>query len=266
MLTVVHESHLSLRKLVAHAFHLARSSAGIETPVKKQRWHAKLAQSSVVKILIRAMNHVRDPQPDSAVSARHVLPMVISMVLPEQFARFFSEVFRMRRKPFKKTSRVWFVPEEVKRFENQRLISLCRSHSEHRANHCAVTVAPENRALDSECVQKGHRLLRSSLVKIQRHLAGHARRAPVPRPVRDQNPELALKCFDLPFERIQPISPAAMKKNERPTVPELPIVNFYWADLRRVRRICQLHKRHQLSLSRAYSTRDAPSGQVHPAM
>ena len=104
MLAVVQESHLGLRKFSVHAFHLARFSAGIETPVKKQRWHAKLAQSSVVKILIRAMNHVGDPQPGAAVSARHVLPMVISMVLPEQFACFFSEVFRMRRKPFKKTS------------------------------------------------------------------------------------------------------------------------------------------------------------------
>src|SRR6266850_1708489 len=231
MLTVVHESHLSLRKLVAHAFHLARSSAGIETPVKKQRWHAKLAQSSVVKILIRAMNHVRDPQPDSAVSARHVLPMVISMVLPEQFARFFSEVFRMRRKPFKKTSRVWFVPEEVKRFENQRLTSL-----------------------------------RGPLVKIRRHLAGHARRAPVSSSVRNKNSKLALKRFDLPFEWIHSISPSAMKKNERSAEPEFPVVNSYWTDFRRVRRLCQLHKRHQLSLSRAYSTRDAPSGQVHAAM
>jgi len=38
--------------------------------------------------------------------------VVISMILPEQLACFFAEAFRMRRKQFKKTSRVWFVSEE----------------------------------------------------------------------------------------------------------------------------------------------------------
>ena len=104
MLAVVHESRLSLRKFVAHAFHLARFGARIVAPVKKQRWHAKLIQPAIVKIFVRLLNHVGDSQPGSAISARHVLPIVISMVLPEQLACFFSEVFWVRRKPFKKTS------------------------------------------------------------------------------------------------------------------------------------------------------------------
>ena len=55
MLAVVHESHLRLRKFVAHAFHLARFGARIEAPVKKQRRHAKLTQSAVVKIYVRSL-------------------------------------------------------------------------------------------------------------------------------------------------------------------------------------------------------------------
>lgn len=60
MLAVVHESHLSLRKFVAHALHLAGLGARIEAPVKKQRRLTKFAQSSVIKILVRALNHVGD--------------------------------------------------------------------------------------------------------------------------------------------------------------------------------------------------------------
>src|SRR6476646_5491052 len=148
------------------------------------------------------------------------------MVLPEQFARFFSEVFWMGRKPFKKASRVWFVPEKVKRFENQRFASLRRPHSEHRANHRSVAVTPENGPFDCERIEKRHRLFGSPLVKIRLHLAGHTRRAPVTGSIRDQNAELAFECFDLPVEGIHLVSPAAMKKNERPAVPELPVVNL----------------------------------------
>ena len=43
MLAVAHESHFSLRKFIMHAFHLAGLGARIETPVKKQHRHAKLA-------------------------------------------------------------------------------------------------------------------------------------------------------------------------------------------------------------------------------
>ena len=104
MLAVVHESHFSLRKFVADALHLAGFGARVEAPVKKKRWHAKFAQSPVIKVLVRALNQVSDSQPGTAVSARHVLPVVIPMVLLEQTACFFSEVFWMRRKAFKKTS------------------------------------------------------------------------------------------------------------------------------------------------------------------
>jgi len=48
-----------------------RLGARIEAPAKKQRWHAKLA-SRPCKILVRAMNHVGDSQPGTAVTARHV--------------------------------------------------------------------------------------------------------------------------------------------------------------------------------------------------
>ena len=104
MFAAVHESHLSLRKFVAHAFHLAGFGARIKAPVKKQRRHAKFAQPAIVKIFVSSLNLVGDPQPSSAVTARHVLPVTFSVVLPEQLTRFFAEVFRMRRKPFKKTS------------------------------------------------------------------------------------------------------------------------------------------------------------------
>src|SRR6266478_2305636 len=131
----------------------------------------------------------------------------------------------------------------MKRLENQRLTSLRRPHSEHRANHGAVTVAPERGAFDFKRIQKGHHLLRGPLVKIHRHLAGHARRAPVSSAVRNKNSKLALKRFDLPFEWIHSISPSAMKKNERSAEPEFPVVNSYRTDFRRVRRLCQLHKK-----------------------
>src|SRR6266446_5689383 len=120
-----------------------------------------------------------------AVSARHVLPVTFSVVLPEQLTRFFAEVFRMRRKPFKKTSRVWFVPVKVEGLQDQLLAPFRRAQPEYRADYAAVTVAPENRAFDSYCIKRSDHLLRGPLVKIRRHLAGHARRAPVPRSVPD---------------------------------------------------------------------------------
>ena len=105
-------------------------------------------------------------------------------------------------------------------------------------------MTPENSALDSECIQKGNRLPRGTLVKIGLHFAGYACRTRIPGSVRDQNPELALKCFDLPFERIHSVSPAAMQKNERSAAPELPVMNTDWTDARRVRRLAQFHERH----------------------
>ena len=104
MLAVVYELHLSLRQFVAHALHLTRFGARIEMPMKKQRWHAKFVQSAIVKVFVRLLNLVRDPQPGSAITARHVLPVDISMVLPEELACFFAEVFWIRCKAFKKTS------------------------------------------------------------------------------------------------------------------------------------------------------------------
>jgi len=58
MLAVVHESHLRLRKFVAHAFHLAGFGARIEAPVEKQRRHAKLTQPAIVKIFVRSLSLV----------------------------------------------------------------------------------------------------------------------------------------------------------------------------------------------------------------
>src|SRR6266446_2793066 len=219
MLAGRHESHFSPRKFIAHAFHLAGFGARLEAPVKKQRRHAKLTQPAVVKIFVGALNHVGDSQPGTAVTARHVLPVVISVILPEHLACFFAEAFRMRSKPFKKTSRVWFVSEEVKRFKNQQLTSLRRPHSEHRTNHGAVTMTPEHGAPDSECIQKRHRLLRGPLMKIRRHLAGHARRVLVSGSVVDQNPQLALKTLVPYATRIQSTAPAGIGKNNASFAP-----------------------------------------------
>lgn len=66
----------------------------------------------------------------------------------------------------------------------------------------------------------------------------------VPGAVRYQNAELVFELLDLPVERINPIPPAAMKKNQRPPAPKFAVVNRDRTEARGVPRMNQLEGRH----------------------
>jgi len=67
-------------------------------------------------------------------------------------------------------------------------------------------------------------------MKIERHLAGDPSGMSVTGAIGNQNVKLAFECRDLPVERINPISPAAVENNERLAAAELPVMDGDRAD------------------------------------
>src|SRR5580704_6614941 len=113
----------------------------------------------------------------------------------------------------------------MKSFQNQTCTALRRRQTNHRADHRSIAVSPKNSSRDLQAVKKCNRLRRRPPVKIKRHLPCDPYRVPIPRAVRNQYPELVPKRRNLPIERIDPISPAAMEENKRPPLPKFSIVD-----------------------------------------
>src|SRR5947209_16309316 len=89
-----------------------------------------------------------------------------------------------------------------------------RRESDERGNHRAVAVAPENRQPEIERVDDGARLERCGLVKARLETLDR-RRSSVARTIRDDDSVPRSERRDRPIERIDLISPAAVKEDER---------------------------------------------------
>jgi hypothetical protein len=69
-------------------------------------------------------------------------------------------------------------------------------------------------------------------MKIQRHFTCEPSGVPVTGAIRNQDAKLGFKGRDLLIKRINPVSPAAVEKNERLAAAKLPVMDGDWTDAR----------------------------------
>jgi hypothetical protein len=248
MLPVSDEPHRRPRQFVGNPLHLPRFRSRIKAPMQKQCRHTDPAQFPVIQIFIDSLHGIRNPKPSRAIPPQNRRPLPIPVVLRQQPLRLLTQIFRARCESLEECSRSRLSPQQVESFQNQALATLRRHHPDHRADHRPIAVSPKHCSPNPHRIKKCDRFLRGSPVKIQRHLSPNSCRVPIPRAVRDQDPELPLKRLDLPIKWIDSIPPASMQKNQRPPAPKLPIANRDGTDVRRMRRMVQLQSRHLTSL------------------
>src|SRR6266851_4559240 len=112
------------------------------------------------------------------------------MILSEQTARFLAQFLGVRCESFEKGSRPGFSPQEVECLQNHARAAFRRDQPHHRGDYRAVTVTPEDGALDAERVEKKESFLRRSAVKIQRHFAADLSGVSIAGAIRDEHAKL----------------------------------------------------------------------------
>ena len=249
MLPICHKSHLRPWQLLANPRHLPRLRPRVKAPMQKERRHSDFPQLTVIQIFIRPLHRIRQPKPSRTISSQSVGPLRLPVILRQQLFCLFAQISRVRSKSFKEYARSRLPPKQMECLQNQAFASLRRCHSDHRADHRPIAMSPKRRLLDAQPVEKRDRLRRRSPVKIQRHFFRNPRRVPIPRAVRNQYPEFFSKGGDLPIEWIDPISPAAMQKNQRSAPSKFPVMDRDRAYLRRMRRTNQLKSRQESRLA-----------------
>ncbi len=166
----------------------------------------------------------------------------------------------MIREALEEAARPRLVPIEMDCFKNQSRAPLRCQKPDLRGNHRAITMSPKNSAFNSHRIEYKKSLLGRSPVKVGGHWTSETRGAPVTRPVWNHKAHIALQTLDLPVNGIYPITPPAVQKHDRLPAPHISIVNLNRPNSRRVRRVFQFHKRHELSNEHVGTAAGCPAG------
>src|SRR5271169_97353 len=150
--------------------------------------------------------------------------MRLSMILGEHVASFDAQFLGTRGEALEKGARARFSSQEVKGFQDHARAALRRHHPHHGGNHGTVTMAPQDGALGAKRVEKSKCLQRRPAMKIKRELAANSSGASIAGAIGDENAMLARERRNLPAERINAVTPAAMKYDERAAAAKLPVM------------------------------------------
>src|ERR1035438_3856189 len=233
-------------------------------PVHKGCRHSKFSQSPIIKIDALTRTQLRKLQPHPAIVLDNRLPL-LPMIGGKQASELLADLLRMMRIALKEIVRTGLVAVEVKRLENKLFATVRSKQSNLGSDHRPIAVSPERGPLDPQRIENKQSLLRRPPMKIDRSLPRQARRLPVARPVRNHKTRSPRQFLNLPVDGINPITPAAMQKNEQWSAPHISIVNGNWPNPSRMRRFFQFHKRHRQSVRKvAPPSRRLSGGRLRP--